>query len=150
MMEKVVLPVQKPRRTDAEVIEQCPWATTGRTNGRKPNVITSLELKPEEMEKNNIRFQAKYKQIEENEVRFEEIHCDDADYLIVAFGSMARIGQKAMELAREEGLNAGQMVEDVRLAVNGKVKVEHFGRLGGIVPDPDEIVDALKEKLIKK
>ena len=154
MMEKVVLPVQKPRRTDAEVIEQCPWATTGRTNGRKPNVITSLELKPEEMEKNNIRFQAKYKQIEENEVRFEEIHCDDADYLIVAFGSMARIGQKAMELAREEGikvgmlrpitlwpfptkviaayadkvkgmlvteLNAGQMVEDVRLAVNGKV-----------------------------
>ena len=183
MMEKVVLPAQKPRRTDAEVIEQCPWATTGRTNGRKPNIITSLELKPEEMEKNNIRFQAKYKQIEENEVRFEEIHCDDADYLIVAFGSMARIGQKAMELAREEGikvgmlrpitlwpfptkaiaayadkvkgmlvteLNAGQMVEDVRLAVNGKVKVEHFGRLGGIVPDPDEIVDALKEKLIKK
>ncbi len=183
MMEKVVLPPQKPRRTDAEVIEQCPWATTGRVNGRKPNIITSLELKPEEMEKNNIRFQAKYKLIEENEVRFEEINCEDADYLIIAFGSMARIGQKAMELAREEGikvgilrpitlwpfptkaiasyaekvkgmlvteLNAGQMVEDVRLAVNGKVKVEHFGRLGGIVPDPEEIVSALKEKLIEK
>ena len=182
MMEKVVLPAQKPRRTDAEVIEQCPWATTGRTNGRKPNVITSLELKPEEMEKNNIRFQAKYKEIEENEVRFEEIHCEDAEYLIVAFGSMARIGQKAMEMAREEGLkvgmlrpitlwpfptkaiaayadkvkgilvtelNAGQMIEDVRLAVNGKIKVEHFGRLGGIVPDPDEIVTALEEKIIK-
>ena len=101
MMEKVVLPAQKPRRTDAEVIEQCPWATTGRTNGRKPNVITSLELKPEEMEKNNIRFQAKYKEIEENEVRFEEIHCEDAEYLIVAFGSMARIGQKAMEMAQK-------------------------------------------------
>ena len=70
---------------------------------------TSLELKPEEMEKNNIRFQAKYKQIEENEVRFEEIHCDDADYLIVAFGSMARIGQKAMELAREEGIKVGML-----------------------------------------
>ena len=126
---------------------------------------------------NNLRFQAKYKKIEENEVRFEKIQCDDADYLIVAFGSMARIGQKAMELAREEGikvgilrpitlwpfptqavaemanqvkgmlvteLNAGQMVEDVRLSVGGKVKVEHFGRLGGIVPDPDEIVEALK------
>ena len=161
MMEKVVLPPAKPRRTDAEVIAQC--------------------LKPEEMEKNNIRFQAKYRQIEENEVRFEEINCEDADYLIVAFGSMARIGQKAMELAREEGikvgilrpitlwpfptkaiaayaekvkgmlvteLNAGQMIEDVRLAVNGKVRVEHFGRLGGIVPDPDEIVAALKEKII--
>ena len=181
MMEKVVLPPQKPRRTDAEVIAQCPWASTGKTKDRKPNIITSLELKPEEMEKNNLRFQAKYKLIEENEVRFEEIQCEDADYLIVAFGSMARIGQKAMELAREEGikvgilrpitlwpfptraiaayadkvkgmlvteLNAGQMIEDVRLAVNGKVKVEHFGRLGGIVPDPDEIVEALKEKLV--
>ena len=182
MMEKVVLPAQKPRRTDAEVIEQCPWAATGKAKGRKPNIITSLELKPEAMEINNIRFQAKYKQIEENEVRFEEINCEDAEYLIIAFGSMARIGQKAMELAREKGikvgilrpitlwpfptkaiaayadkvkgmlvteLNAGQMIEDVRLAVNGKVKVEHFGRLGGIVPDPDEIVTALKEKIIK-
>lgn len=181
MMEKVVLPEQRPRLTDEEVMARCPWATFGRQKGRKPNIITSLELKPEEMEKNNIRFQAKYKEIEENEVRFEEIHCDDAEYLIVAFGSMARIGQKAMELAREQGikvgmlrpitlwpfptkaiaayadkvkgmlvteLNAGQMVEDVRLAVNGKIKVEHFGRLGGIVPDPDEIVTALKEKLI--
>ena len=46
-------------------------------------------------------------------------------------------------------LNAGQMIEDVRLAVNGKIKVEHFGRLGGIVPDPDEIVTALEEKIIK-
>lgn len=177
MMEKVVLPPQRPRRTDAEVIKQCPWASTGRTKDRKPNIITSLELKPEEMEKNNLRFQTKYRQIEENEVRFEEIQCEDADYLIVAFGSMARIGQKAMEMARAEGikvgilrpitlwpfptkaiaayadkvkgmlvteLNAGQMIEDVRLAVNGKVKVEHFGRLGGIVPDPDEIVAALK------
>ena len=133
------------------------------------------------MERNNLRFQAKYKVIEENEVRYEEIDCEDADYLIVAFGSMARIGQKAMEQAREEGikvgilrpitlwpfptkiiaeyagkvkgmlsleLNAGQMVEDVRLAVNGKVKVEHFGRLGGIVPDPDEVVSALKTLFI--
>ena len=174
MMEKVVLP--------AEVIEQCPWAATGKAKDRKPNIITSLELKPEAMEINNLRFQAKYREIEENEVRFEEINCEDAEYLIIAFGSMARIGQKAMELAREKGikvgilrpitlwpfptkaiaayadkvkgmlvteLNAGQMIEDVRLAVNGKVKVEHFGRLGGIVPDPDEIVTALKEKIIK-
>ena len=180
MMEKIVLPPQRPRRTEEEIIAQCPWATTGRTHGRRPNIITSLELRPEAMEVNNLRFQAKYKQIEENEVRFEEIQCDDADYLIVAFGSMARIGQKAMELAREQGirvgilrpitlwpfpthaiarladrvkgilvteLNAGQMVEDVRLAVDGKVKVEHFGRLGGIVPDPDEIVEALQSKI---
>ena len=181
MMEKVTLPSQKPRRTEEELIAQCPWATTGRPKSRKPNIITSLELKPELMEVRNIHLQAKYRTIEENEVRFETIQCDDADYLLVAFGSMARIGQKAMEIARAEGikvgmlrpitlwpfptkalqeeaakvkgilvteLNAGQMIEDVKLAVNGKVNVQHFGRLGGIVPDPDEIVSALKEKLM--
>lgn len=181
MMEKVVLPPQRARRTNEEVVAQCPWAANGKPKNRKPNIITSLELQPDAMEQNNIRFQAKYKLIEENEVRYEEIDCEDADYLIVAFGSMARIGQKAMEIAREQGikvgilrpitlwpfptkaiakyadkvkgmlsleLNAGQMIEDIRLAVNGKVKVEYFGRLGGIVPDPDEIVAAVKEKLI--
>ncbi|KAA6316032.1 2-oxoglutarate oxidoreductase subunit KorA [termite gut metagenome] len=181
MMEKVVLHAQKPRRTNEELIAQCPWATTGKTKNRKPNIITSLELQPEPMEVNNLRFQAKYRVIEEKEVRFEEINCRDVDYLIVAFGSMARIGQKAMEIAREEGLkvgilrpitlwpfptkaiasyagrvkgilslelNAGQMVEDIRLAVNGKVKVEHFGRLGGIVPDPDEVVAAIHNQLM--
>ena len=182
MMEKVVLPPQKPRRTETEIIAQCPWATTGKPKTREPNIITSLELKPDIMEVRNIHLQAKYKEIEENEVRFEEINCEDADYLMIAFGSCARIAQKAMEMARAEGikvgllrpitlwpfpskaiadyankvkgmlsveLNAGQMVEDIRLAVNGKVKVEHFGRLGGIVPDPDEVVNAIKEKLIK-
>lgn len=181
MMEKVTLPSQKPRRTEEELIAQCPWATTGRPKSRKPNIITSLELKPELMEVRNIHLQDKYRTIEENEVRFETIACDDADYLLVAFGSMARIGQKAMEIARAEGikvgmlrpitlwpfptkalqaeaqkvkgilvteLNAGQMIEDVKLAVNGTVNVQHFGRLGGIVPDPEEIVSALKQKLL--
>ncbi len=181
MMEKVVLPDYKPRRTDEEVEQQCPWAATGRKMSRKNNIITSLELKPEVMEQNNLRFQAKYKTIEENEVRYEEILCDDAEYLLVAFGCSARICQKACEMARAEGiklgllrpitlwpfptkviaqyankvkamlsveLNAGQMVEDVRLAVNGKVPVEHYGRLGGIVFTPDEIVNAVKTKLM--
>ncbi|WP_446775545.1 3-methyl-2-oxobutanoate dehydrogenase subunit VorB [Macellibacteroides fermentans] len=180
MMEKVVLPPFTPRRTDDEIRKECPWATLGKVGGRKRNVITSLELDAAVMEENNLRFQAKYKKIEENEVRFQEIMCDDAEYLLVAFGSSARICQKVVELAREQGiklgllrpitlwpfpanilkeyaekvkgmlvveLNAGQMVEDVRLAVNGKVKVEHFGRLGGIVFTPDEILHALKEKL---
>ena len=182
MMEKVLLPAWRPRRTDEEVIAQCPWATTGKTKGRKPNIITSLELDSAIMEQRNIHLQAKYKEISENEVRFEEIACEDADYLIVAFGSCARIAQKSIEIAREQGikvgilrpitlwpfpskeierlshqmkgilsveLNAGQMVEDVRLSVNNGVKVEYFGRMGGIVPDPDEVVEALKEKLMK-
>lgn len=182
MMEKVVLPAWRSRRTDEEVIAQCPWATTGKSKGRKPNIITSLELDSAIMEQRNIHLQAKYKEISENEVRFEEIACEDADYLIVAFGSCARIAQKSIEIAREQGikvgilrpitlwpfpskeierlshqmkgilsveLNAGQMVEDVRLSVNNGVKVEYFGRMGGIVPDPDEVVEALKEKLMK-
>ena len=181
LMEKVVLPPFQKRKTDAEIIAESPWATTGRTAGRARNVVTSLELDPAIMEKNNLRFQEKFRAITENEVLFEEYMCDDADYLLIAFGSSARICQKAIKNARSEGLklgllrpitlwpfpaeviaayadkvkgmlsvelNAGQMVEDVRLSVNGKVKVEHFGRLGGIVFTPDEIVNAVKEKLI--
>ena len=181
MMEKIVLPPYKPRRTEEEIRQQCPWASFGRTKDRQPNVITSLELKPEIMEQRNIHLQEKYQQIRDNEVRYETQQCDDADYIIVSFGSAARISEKAIELAREEGLkvglfrpitlwpfpskqiaemacgkkgilvaeiNAGQMVEDVRLAINGALPVEYFGRLGGIVPEPEEIVNALKEKLL--
>ena len=178
MMEKVVLPPIKPRRTEEEIRRECPWATIGRTKDRKPNIITSLELKPEAMELRNLHLQEKYKTIREKEVRYETIQCDDADFIVVAFGSAARLTQKAMEMAREEGLkvgllrpitlwpfpseaiaqvakgkkgvlvveiNAGQMVQDVRLAVNGDIAVEHFGRLGGIVPEPEEIVEAIKK-----
>ena len=181
MMEKVVLPPQKPRRTEEEIRRECPWASIGRTADRKPNVITSLELKPEAMELRNLHLQEKYRAIKENEVRYEAQQLDDAEILIVAFGSAARIAEKAIEIAREEGIkaglfrpitlwpfpekqlreaahgkrgvlvveiNAGQMIEDVRLAVNGEEPVEHFGRLGGIVPEPDEIVKAIKEKLL--
>ena len=180
MMEKVVLPPFKPRRTEEEIKKECPWATVGRTKDRKPNIITSLELKSEVMEERNLHLQDKYNTIQEKEVRYETQQMEDADYVIVAFGSAARIAEKALELAHEEGLkvglfrpitlwpfpqkelaeaargkrgvlvaeiNAGQMVQDVRLAINNTVKVEHFGRLGGIVPEPEEIVKALKEKL---
>lgn len=181
MMEKVVLPPMKPRRTEEEIRRECPWATIGRTPDRDINIMTSLELQSEVMEQRNIHLQKKYDLIKENEVRFEKTNLDDADYVIVAFGSVARISEKAVELAREEGikvglfrpitlwpfpdkeiaelaktkkgflvaeLNAGQMIEDVRLTVNGETKVAHFGRLGGMVPDPEEIVNALKEELL--
>jgi 2-oxoglutarate ferredoxin oxidoreductase subunit alpha len=181
MMEKVALPPFRPRKTEAEIRAESPWAVQGKLKQNKVNIITSLELDPAIMEENNNRFQAKYRKIEETEVRYEEFHCAGAEYLLIAFGSSARICQKTVELAREEGvrlgllrpitlwpfpskiiaeyaaqvkgmlsveLNAGQMVEDVRLAVNGRIKVEHFGRLGGVVFTPDEIFIALKEKLI--
>lgn len=181
MMEKVVMPPIKPRRTDEQIRKECPWATVGRSKERQPNIITSLELKPEVMEQRNLHLQAKYNEIKEKEVRYETMQMEDADYMIVAFGSAARLAEKAIEIAREEGIkvglfrpitlwpfpekqiaemarktngvlvveiNAGQMVDDVRLAVNGEERVEHFGRLGGIVPEPEEIVNVLKEKLL--
>ena len=107
MMEKVILPPVRPRRTEEEIRTQCPWALQGKPKGRKPNILTSLELSPAVMEDNNLRFQAKYREIEKNEVRYEAIDCDDADYIIVAFGSLARICLKAQEMAREEGIKVG-------------------------------------------
>lgn len=182
MMEKVVLPPVKPRRTEEEIARECPWATIGRPASRQPNILTSLELKPEVMEERNIILQKKYDEIRRTEVRYESLLCEDADYVIVAFGSAARIAEKSVENAREAGIkvglfrpitlwpfpteairelakdkkgilvaeiNAGQMVEDVRLAINGTIPVEYFGRLGGIVPEPEEIVNALKQKLVE-
>lgn len=175
MMEKVVLPEQRPRRTEEEIARQCPWATTGSSKGRKPNIITSLELDDDKMEQNNLRFQATYREIEKNEVRYQEYFTDDCEYLFVAFGSVARICLKAIEDAREAGmkiglirpvtlwpfcydrleqlskrvkgmlvveLNAGQMIEDVRLAVHDNIPVYHYGRMGGNVPNPSEIIQS--------
>ncbi|GET29700.1 3-methyl-2-oxobutanoate dehydrogenase subunit VorB [Prolixibacter sp. SD074] len=182
MMEKVELADYKPRWTDEEVKEVSgSWAAIGKSPDREQNIITSLELASDKMEQNNIRFQAKYQKIRENEVRFEAIECDDADYILVAFGSAARVCQKTVQLARAKGhkvgllrpitlfpfpteeinsmaghvkgflsveMNAGQMVEDVRLSVNGKAPVEYYGRMGGIIPSPDEVEKALEQKLI--
>lgn len=108
MMEKVVLRPQKPRRTEAEVQAQTgDWAATGRFNGRPMNVVTSLNLQAELQEKFNYKLQEKYRRIEENEVRYEATRCEDADYVLVAYGSSARICEKVVELAREEGIKVG-------------------------------------------
>ncbi len=182
MMEKVVLKPQKPRWTNEELIEKSgDWAVTGK-KGRERNIITSLDLQSEKMEARVRRLMKKYEQMEKEDLRFEKINCDDAEYLIVAYGSSARISQKAVELGRAKGikvgllrpitlfpypkkalfeladqvkgilsveLNAGQMVEDVRLSVEFKVPVEHFGRTGGIIHTPEEILEALEQKIIK-
>ena len=182
MMEKVVLKDQQERITDEEIIEKYGnWAVTGKTD-RKRNIITSLDLQSEKMEARVHRLLQKYDQMEKEDLRFEKINCDDAEYLFVAYGSSARIAQKAVQLARKKGikagllrpitlfpfpkqqlltlaeqvqgilsveLNAGQMVEDVRLSVQHKVPVEHFGRTGGIIHTPEEVLEALEEKIIK-
>lgn len=181
MMEKVELFDPIPRRTDEEIIKQCPWASTGKPKSRKHNIITSLDLDPAGQEKVNLKLQAKYIEIEQNEVRFENIQTEDAEYLFIAFGLSARICQKSIDLARAKGIkvglhrpitlfpfpaaeiarlskkvkgilvvemNAGQMIEDVRLTCDHSMKIEHYGRFGGIIPAPDEVVEALEQKII--
>ncbi|MBN1253439.1 MAG: 3-methyl-2-oxobutanoate dehydrogenase subunit VorB [Bacteroidales bacterium] len=184
MMEKVYLPEQKERLTDEEVAQKYgDWATIGKSPNKERNILTSLELQSERQEKHNFHLQAKYKKIEENEIRYEKINCENADYMLVAYGMSARICQKVIQLGKEKGINiglirpitlwpfpsqvikesannvkgiltvemsAGQMVEDVRLAVEGKVPVEHYGRFGGMIPSPDEVLNALEQKLIGK
>jgi 2-oxoglutarate/2-oxoacid ferredoxin oxidoreductase subunit alpha len=177
MMEKVELFEPIPRVTEFDQS----WVATGKTPDRKKNKVTSLDLDPMGMEMHNIHLQEKYNTICKNEVLYEMLECDDAEYVFVAYGSSARICQKALKLARLQGikvgllrpitlfpfpseiiskladqvkgmlsveLNAGQMVEDVRLAVNGKIKVLHYGRFGGAIHSPDDVLAALKEKFL--
>jgi 2-oxoglutarate ferredoxin oxidoreductase subunit alpha len=181
MMEKVELDPFQPRWSDEELVKQSPWGTVGKPATRERNIITSLTLDSDEMERHNHKLQAKYQQMRDTEVRYEAFDCDDAEYMLVAYGSSARICQKTVELAREKGIklgllrpitlfpfpsailnhyadkvkgmmtvemSAGQMIEDVRLAVEGKVSVTHYGRLGGNVPSPGEVLEAVHQKLI--
>jgi 2-oxoglutarate ferredoxin oxidoreductase subunit alpha len=184
MMEKVVVDDPQPRMTDEFIEEHYgDWALTGKGKRKNRNIATSLNLDSAIQEQVNIRLQKKYREIEANEVRYEEIMCDDAEYVVVAFGSSSRIASKAVEMARADGhkvgllrpitlwpfptkelrkladrgvkgflvaeLNAGQMIEDVRLSVGSNVPVEHYGRMGGMVYSPGEIYEALKEQILK-
>lgn len=174
MMEPAEMPPMRPVRRPEE---RPAWALTG-AKGRKPNIITSLHLLEEELEKVNLRLQAKLREIAANEVRWKEYSTEDADLLIVAFGTVGRVCQTVVREARAKGLkvgllrpitvwpfpsariaelaarvrgilvvemNAGQMLEDVRLAVEGRCPVRFYGRLGGIIPLPDEILPKLEE-----
>jgi 2-oxoglutarate ferredoxin oxidoreductase subunit alpha len=175
MMEKVELPAQKARMN---TFDQS-WVITGKKN-RERNIITSLNLDPELQYEHNLKLQEKYRSMSQD-VMFEEFDCDDAEYLLVAYGSSARICQKVVEMARDRGkrlgllrpqtlfpfpteelaklskkvkgimsveLSAGQMVEDVRLAVNGRVPVYHYGTPGGKIHSPEDVLGAVEEKFI--
>ncbi len=176
MMEKVELPPQKKR---IEEFDQS-WVTTGKTSDRERNIITSLNLDPDLQYEHNLKLKEKYRSMDQD-VMFEKIECDDADFILVAYGSSARICQKVVDVARARGqrigllrlqtlfpfptdeiarlarrvkgmmaveLSAGQMVEDVRLAVNGRVPVSHYGMMGGKIHSPDDVMGALEEKFI--
>jgi 2-oxoglutarate/2-oxoacid ferredoxin oxidoreductase subunit alpha len=183
MMEKVELSEQQKRWTAEEIEEKWgTWATNGKKTYRERHITTSLEFDSAVMEARNHHLQAKYRQMEAEDTRWEEIQCEDAEYLFVAYGSSSRICQKAIQIARANGIkaglfrpitlfpfpsqriaeiskhikgilsvemSAGQMIQDIRLAVEGRAKVAHYGRFGGIIPTPLEIVNALETKIIK-
>jgi 2-oxoglutarate ferredoxin oxidoreductase subunit alpha len=154
------------------------WATTGTKEERRKNVINSLYIDPQELEIMNLKRFERYKQIQLNEVKYEMVDCEDADVVLVAYGTTARVAKSAMKSARAEGfkvglirpitlwpfpveafqkaaqtakafltveMSMGQMVEDVRLAVNGAKPVYFYGRTGGMVPTPAAIIEEIKK-----
>jgi 2-oxoglutarate ferredoxin oxidoreductase subunit alpha len=175
LLGQMMEPVSFPDPVDK--VAEKPWATCGHGNKRPHNIVNSLYLQPDELERTvKERFQ-RYAQVEKEEQRCQEYLCDDADYILVAFGATSRISQSAVDTLRAQGIkagllrpitlwpypkdairrhtahakaflsvemNMGQMVDDVRLAVEGKVPVEFFGHTGGIIPRPSEIVEKVK------
>lgn len=179
MMEPVVMP--EPREGQVEK----PWATTGHKHQRPHNVVNSLYLTADELERLNIERYERYAVIERDEQRAETFLVEDADVVLVAFGASARVARSAVVEARAKGvkaglvrpitlwpfpvdaleatiptakafltveMNMGQMVDDVRLAVNGRRPVEFFGRTGGVIPTPVEVlaqIEDLNERTLK-
>jgi len=158
------------------------WATTGTGMKRDNNVITSIHIEPEKLEKHNLKLQAKYAEITKNEIRVETFNCENAEIIIAAYGTVARIAKNVIKMAEKEGIkvglirpitlwpfpseafqkyaetakafltvemSAGQMVEDVRLSVNGKKPVHFHGRMGGMIPTQQDILDKIKEIINK-
>ncbi len=173
MMEPVVF--NKPKQRE---LPEKDWATTGTGGKRKPNIINSLYLAAEELEAHNIHLQKKYQAIKENEVKVESYNIEDADVVIAAYGTTARIAKTAIAQLEEEGykvglirpitlwpypydefkkinpdckgtlnveMNTGQMIDDVKIAVEGKFPAYHYGRTGGMIPTPGEIIDEVKK-----
>ncbi|MCS7011754.1 MAG: 3-methyl-2-oxobutanoate dehydrogenase subunit VorB [Anaerolineales bacterium] len=171
MMEPVELPEMRPvQRKDF------PWAVTG-AKGRPRRILSSIYLDPPEEEKTNLRLLRRWQEVQEKELRYKEYFTDDADFIVIGFGTAGRVALSAVRAARAQGIkvglfrpitvapfpykrvaelaqrvgaflvvemNAGQMLEDVRLAVNGSIPIEFYGRLGGVVPFPDEILSEIQ------
>ncbi len=170
MMEPVELPPMRELKH-----KDYPWSTTG-AMGRERHVLTSIYLEPVDEEKTNLRLLKRWQDVQQNELRYKEYFLDDAEIVVIGFGTAGRIALSAVRAARAQGIkvglfrpvtvapypyervaelaskaksllvvemNAGQMLEDVRLAVNGRKPIEFYGRLGGAVPFPDEILNEI-------
>jgi len=177
MLGQMMEPVELPEPVDVAALPKKPWATTGAKN-RDPNIIRSFDLDPEVLKQMNRALQERYREIEAKEVRYEETATEDADIVIAAYGTVARIARSVVRMARAEGIklglfrpitlwpypyqplrelskrvqtvltvemSAGQMWEDVRLAVCERAKTPFYGELGGVVPTPRSILSEVKK-----
>lgn len=182
MLGQMMEPVSFKEECDPESLPKKEWATTGTEMKRKKNIINSLYLTPDELERLNNERQERYNKISEKEVMVEEYMTEDAEIVLVAYGTIARIAISAVNTLREQGIKAGlirpitlwpfptetiakaaekadafltiemslgQMIEDVKLAVNGKKPVYFYGRNGGMIPEEDAIIEQAKQ-IIKK
>lgn len=177
MLGQMMEPVEFKDRPKRELPPK-DWAASGTRGDGGPKIINSLRLDPAELEQHNNHLQAKYDLIRKNEVRYENYLTDDADYIVVAYGTVSRIAKNAIKKARENGykvgmirpislwpfpdkafeetrdrvkayltveMSAGQMVQDVRLAVNGHKPVHFYGRTGGMIPAQEDIYKKIVE-----
>jgi len=177
LLGQMMEPVELPAPIDMASLPAKEWAATG-ARGREPIFILSFDLSPDNLKKMNLALQAKYAEIRKNEVRYEEAETEDADIVIVAYGSTARIAKTVVRMARAEGIrlglfrpitlwpypyeplraladrvdtvltvemSAGQMWEDVRLAVAERANTPFYGEMGGIVPTPKEILTEVRK-----
>ncbi|WP_313757652.1 3-methyl-2-oxobutanoate dehydrogenase subunit VorB [Tissierella sp.] len=177
MIGQMMEPVEFKAPTKRELPPK-DWATVGTGGKREPNIINSLYIAPEALEEHNIKLQAKYKTMKENEVRVDSYNIEDADVVIAAYGTTARIAKTAISKLEKEGykvglirpitlwpypydefkkinsnckgvltveMNSGQMVDDVKIAVEGRFPVSFYGRTGGMVPTPDAIIEHVKK-----
>lgn len=180
MLGQMMEPVELPEKKETAPVEK-PWAACGHNSERKHNIVNSLYLTPNALEKLVRERYERYEVIKANEQRAEEYRTEDADLIIVAYGASSRVARSAVNKAREEGLKVGlvrpitlwpfptdaiqraaaqakqllvvemsmgQMVDDVRLASECKVPVHFYGRTGGIIPTPKEVLGEIK-KLLK-
>lgn len=179
MLGQMMEPVEFKESVSTRTLPEKTWAAGGRRGRAHHNVINSLFLKTEALEEHNRHLQRKYKAIKANEVRYEMVDTDDAELILVAYGTTARICKNVVKMAKQEGIrlglirpitiwpypleafdktigntehgylavemSEGQMVEDVRLSVEGRKPVHFYGRSGGIVPTPEEILAKAKE-----
>ena len=177
LIGQMMEPVDFDKEVPKWELEEKTWAANGERNGREKNIVNSLYLDPAVLEQHNLKLKKKYEEMKEHQ-RYEMINMENAEIVIVAFGSTSRIARTAIELLKEEGINCGivrpitiypfpdrafaelpetvkdilvvemnlgQMIDDVKIVNEGKLPIHFYGRVGGIVPEAEEIRDKVKE-----